>query len=41
MPEFLLHHKDEAELAVWRAEEIHKETVLELVLDGLILSQDI
>jgi HEPN domain-containing protein len=36
-----LWSKAEAELAVGRAEEIHKETVLKLVLDGLILSKDI
>jgi HEPN domain-containing protein len=33
--------KAEAELAIQRAEAIYKETVLKLVLDGLILSQDI
>ena len=36
-----LWSKSEAELAVQRAEAIYKETVLKLVLDGLIFSKDI
>lgn len=36
-----LWSKIEAELAVQRAIEIHRDTVLKLVLDGLISSEDI